>query len=67
VSAVSDKAAEIKNTGISRVLVEFLEEKLDKYKSALVITNDTVTIYKLQGRAAELMELINKFKSEKMK
>jgi len=67
VSAISDKAAEIKNTGVARVLVDYFEEKLETYKTTLVVTNDPTMIYKLQGRASELMELINKFKSEKQK
>ena len=63
-SDIQNKAAEIKNTGIARVLVEFLESRLDNTKTALISVNIT-DAQKLQGRAMELTELIKFFKSEK--
>jgi hypothetical protein len=64
VSDIQTKAAEIKNTGIARVLVDYLELKLNNTKTAL-ISVDIKDAQKLQGRAVELTELIKFFKSEK--
>jgi hypothetical protein len=58
------KAAEIKNTGVARILVDYLSKRLEDTKTALISVN-IENAQKLQGRAAELTDLIKFFKSEK--
>lgn len=58
------KAAEIKHTGVSRVLVAYLEAELETHKNSLIVVKDSDILRQLQGRAQQLNELI-KFFSEK--
>lgn len=66
-SSVSEKAAEIKHTGIARVLTAFLEERLEERTKQLITIKDSESLRQLQGRAQELNELIKYFTSEKSK
>ena len=59
-SKAKTDAAEIKHTGISRVLVAYLKERLETCKDGLIIANED-SILHLQGRARELTELIQFF------
>jgi hypothetical protein len=59
------KAAEIKNTGLARILVAYLVEKLQDTTNALIITKDNDSLRQLQGRAQELNDLIKFFTGEK--
>lgn len=54
-------AAEIKHSGISRVLVAYLKEELELRKTAVISAKDIDTLRQLQGRAQELTELITFF------
>jgi len=63
-SEIEARAAEIKHTAASRVLVEYLQFKLDKNKNNLMIAKSDMFI-QLQGRAQELQDLITFFSEKK--
>jgi hypothetical protein len=56
---------EVKHAGISRVLIAYFEERLEKHKEALVIANSIDLIKQFQGRAQELSDLLKLLKSER--
>lgn len=60
-SDAKTRAAEIKHSGLSRVLVAYLQEELEIRKSAVISAKDIDTLRQLQGRAQELTELITFF------
>lgn len=64
-SKARDSAAEIKHTGMARVLVAFFEERYNSNMKQLVQAKEPDLIKQLQGRAHELTELIAFFSEPK--
>lgn len=57
-SDIKRRAAEIKHTALSRVLVAYLQELRADVATQLVITKDVIALRQLQGRAQMLDEEI---------
>lgn len=64
-SKARENAAEIKHTGMARVLVAFFDERYDATVKNLVQAKEPDLIKQLQGRAHELTELIAFFSESK--
>lgn len=63
-STIVDKSAEIKYTGVARVLVEYLEYKKNAVLNQMLEVREVDTLRQLQGRAHELTDLIQHFKDK---
>jgi hypothetical protein len=61
---IKSKAKEIKHTPIGRVLFEYLKLRKAEATTQMEASRDTTDVFRAQGRAQELNELIKLFDPE---